>query len=126
MCDDWSPRRKENGLESLKNNGWVISEPGKRTGLEVHEANTYYQTGHLKNGSDGGFYVMCFFFNHKKKVQTKQNKTPHYAINHMNLNKFQEIVKEREAGHAAVCGVAKSWTRQKQQQEIFTCICLGS
>ena len=30
---------------------------------------------------------------------------------HMNLNKLQEIVKDREAWHAAVHGVAKSQTR---------------
>ena len=29
----------------------------------------------------------------------------------MNLSKFQEIVKDREAWHAAVRGVPKSWTR---------------
>ena len=29
---------------------------------------------------------------------------------HMNLSKFLEIVKDREARHAAVHGVAKSWT----------------
>ena len=29
----------------------------------------------------------------------------------MNLNKFQEIVKDREAWCAAVRGVAKSWTQ---------------
>ena len=29
----------------------------------------------------------------------------------MSLNKLQEIVKVREAWHAAVYGVAKSWTR---------------
>ena len=28
----------------------------------------------------------------------------------MNLRKFQEMVKDREAWHAAVHGVAKSWT----------------
>ena len=28
----------------------------------------------------------------------------------MNLNKLQEIVEDREAWHATVCGVAKSWT----------------
>ena len=28
----------------------------------------------------------------------------------MSLSKLQEIVKEREAWHAAVHGVAKSWT----------------
>ena len=28
----------------------------------------------------------------------------------MNFSKFQEIVKDREAWSAAVCGVAKSWT----------------
>ena len=32
----------------------------------------------------------------------------------MSLNKFKEIVKDREAGHAAVHGVAKSWTQLKQ------------
>ena len=69
------------------------------------------------------FMLRVFFFLITRK-KCKQNKTPHYAINHMNLNKFQEIVKEREAWHAAVRGVAKSWTRQ-QQQQIFTCICLG-
>ena len=29
----------------------------------------------------------------------------------MSLSKPQEIVKDREAWRAAVCGVAKSWTR---------------
>ena len=28
----------------------------------------------------------------------------------MNLGKFQEVVRDREAWHAAVYGVAKSWT----------------
>ena len=28
----------------------------------------------------------------------------------MSLSKFQEIVKDREAWHAAVTGVVKSWT----------------
>ena len=30
---------------------------------------------------------------------------------HMSLNKLQEIVKDREVWHAAVHGVAKSWTQ---------------
>ena len=29
----------------------------------------------------------------------------------MNLGKVWEMVKDREAWHAAVCGVAKSWTQ---------------
>ena len=29
----------------------------------------------------------------------------------MNLSKFREIVRDREAWHAAVCGVTKSWTQ---------------
>ena len=30
---------------------------------------------------------------------------------YMSLSKFQEIVKDRKAWHAAVHGVAKSWTQ---------------
>ena len=39
----------------------------------------------------------------------------------MNLSKLREIVKDREAWHTAVHGVAKSWTRlvTKQQQKIL-------
>ena len=29
----------------------------------------------------------------------------------MSLSELQELVRDREAGHAAVHGVAKSWTR---------------
>ena len=35
----------------------------------------------------------------------------HQLNGHMSLSKLQEIVKVREAWHAAVCGVAKSWTQ---------------
>ena len=28
----------------------------------------------------------------------------------MSLSKFQDVVKNKDAYHAAVCGVAKSWT----------------
>ena len=31
----------------------------------------------------------------------------------MSLNKLQEMVKDREAWHAAVHGVAKNWTQQR-------------
>ena len=33
----------------------------------------------------------------------------------MNLSNFQELVMDREAWHAAVHGVAKSWTRLSKQ-----------
>ena len=39
----------------------------------------------------------------------------------MNLSKFWEIVKDREAWRAAVCGVAKSWTRLSDQTTITKC-----
>ena len=41
----------------------------------------------------------------------------------MSLSKFQEIVKNREAWHAAVLGVAKSrnWLRTKQQNNKIGC-----
>ena len=38
----------------------------------------------------------------------------------MNLNKLQEIVKDREAWHAAVYEVAKSWTRLSDWTTIAT------
>ena len=33
----------------------------------------------------------------------------------MNLNKLQEIVKDREVRHPAVFGVAESWTQLSEQ-----------
>ena len=34
----------------------------------------------------------------------------HHQLNGMSFSKLREIVKDREAWHAAVLGVAKSWT----------------
>ena len=36
----------------------------------------------------------------------------------MSLSKFWELVKDREAWHAAVLGVAKSWTRLSDSTEL--------
>ena len=35
----------------------------------------------------------------------------------MNLGKLQEVVKDREASHAAVHGVENSWTRLSNEQQ---------
>ena len=35
----------------------------------------------------------------------------------MSLSKLRKMVKDREASHAAVHGVAKSWTRVTEQQQ---------
>ena len=44
----------------------------------------------------------------------------------MSLNKFQEIVKDREAWCAAVHGMAKSWTDlATEQHESCTCVYFG-
>ena len=45
----------------------------------------------------------------------------------MGLNKFQEIVKDREAWCAVVHGMAKSRTdlATEQQHESCTCVCFG-
>ena len=43
----------------------------------------------------------------------------------MNLSKLQEIVKEREAWHAAVHGVAKGWTRLSNWTRCYKSISTG-
>ena len=36
----------------------------------------------------------------------------------MNLSEFRELVMDREAWHAAIHGVAKSWTRLRDSTEL--------
>ena len=38
----------------------------------------------------------------------------------LSLSKLQEMVKDREAWHAAVHGVAKTWTRLSAEQQIYS------
>ena len=38
---------------------------------------------------------------------------------HMNLSRLQEMVMDREAWHAAVHGVAKSWTQLNNNKELL-------
>ena len=39
----------------------------------------------------------------------------HQLNGHTSLSKLQEILKDREAWHAVVCGVAKSWTQLRDE-----------
>ena len=40
----------------------------------------------------------------------------------LSLSKLWEIVKDREAWHAAVHEVTKSWTQATEQQNLTTCL----
>ena len=40
----------------------------------------------------------------------------------VSLSEFRELVMDREAWHAAIHGVAKSWTRPSDSTELMQCL----
>ena len=105
----------ENPLDSKESNQTILREINPEHQLEGLLLKLKFQCfGNLMRTDDSlGKSLMLGKIEGRRKREHQRMRWLHDIIDamYMNLGKLREMVRDREAWHAAIHGVAKSWTQ---------------